>query len=110
MKVNLLAHFKLSQRLINNLIDQLENYTFSNQSVVYYSAGVTFESYIAYLKDLRSRELTDDLYNKLLSMNQLSKENISSMLTALDNQILSFNQSIAYFNTTFNYIPNLERE
>jgi hypothetical protein len=102
-KTNLLAQYNMSRKLIDSLIIDMEAYitTKSNYTDLF-TNGITFGSYLAYLKNMRDTELSQEFYNKL-SAGKFTKENMALMINNLEKQIHSFNLSKTYFDTTFKF-------
>jgi len=102
-KETLLAQFTVSRKLIDSIIDELTNYAIQNNAYSdLFVNGTTFKGYIAYLKDMRDKELSNNMYDELKKL-KLNKSNIEAMLSGLEKQILSFNNTQAYFYTAFKY-------
>lgn len=102
-KETLLATYSTSQKLIVKLINDLKEYTKTNSFDNHlFAQGVTFRGYINYLEDMYEKELSDTFYEKLKSMKS-TKSNLQMMQSSLEKQILSFNNSQTYFDTTFRY-------
>lgn len=101
LKETLLARYLTSQKLILKLIHDLKSYAITNNAHnEFFSGAITIQGYIQYLEEMHSRELSDKLYTELKAM-KLTDSNIQLLQSNLEKQILSFNQSQAYFDITF---------
>lgn len=101
LKETLLATYLTSQKLILKLIHDLKSYAMTNNAHnESFSGVITIQGYIHYLEEMHSRELSDKLYAELKDMS-LTDSNIQLLQINLEKQILSFNQSQAYFDTAF---------
>lgn len=98
-KLNLLVFYRTNQRLIDDLIFELNLYSKSNRGTLF-SRNLTFEGYIKYLEDMKATELNEDLYAKIKNEN-LSTEQCAIMLDSLQKQKHSFNESMMYLKTNF---------
>ena len=101
-KVALTALFQTSQITINEFIKELKEYVAVNGGDEIFSDGITMNGYIRYLEDLESKELSNTLITNITN-EDLSKDIIATMTERLNQQIHSFNKSIAYFQTRFKY-------
>jgi hypothetical protein len=102
-KIGLLTLFGTSQTLITNLINDIESYAQENKCFdAPFFQGSSFNGYLAYLRDLKEQGLSEKV-RKMILTEQLPTDVITSMVHSLNNQILSFNNTYAYFNTNFKY-------
>lgn len=98
-KINMLGLYRTNQRLIDNLVQELVEFSKHNESMIF-SGNLTFGGYIKYLRDMRNTELNEELFRKI-SSETLSKDNCALMIDSLQKQQHSFNQSMMYFKTNF---------
>ncbi|QIL42388.1 hypothetical protein G7074_25875 [Pedobacter sp. HDW13] len=101
-KLALATKFGTSQQLIKNLIAELKIYVEGHGESELFSDGLTIGGYIRYLEDMERAELSDNMYDKI-NGTDLNKDMIVAMSDSLSQQILSFNKSMAYFQTRFKY-------
>lgn len=99
IKTGLLVLYNTNQRLIDELIDRLNEISKSNRDVIYFG-NLSVEGYIEYLKDLREKELNDELFKKIESQ-RIPKAQCSIMLHSLQKQQESFNSSMMYIKINF---------
>ncbi|MCH5720182.1 hypothetical protein [Niabella hibiscisoli] len=101
LRDTLLATYLTSQKLILKLIEDLKNYAvINNAHNEFFTGTITIQGYIQYLEEMYSKELSDQLFSELKAMT-LTDSNMQLMQSNLDKQISSFNQSQAYFDTSF---------
>lgn len=100
-RLALLVQFYTSQKLIDKLIGDINNYLNQNSDEMY-NAEMTLSKYILYLEDMRKNELSEKTA-KSLEDTELTKPILIEMMDSIKKQIHSFNQSQAYFDSRFKY-------
>lgn len=101
-KIALAALFNTSQHILKTFIVELKDYAALNGGHELFSDGITVDGYIRYLEDLEKSDLSNTLLTNITN-EDLSKDIIITMTERLNQQIHSFNKSMAYFQTRFKY-------
>ena len=105
-KLHLLAQFRATQTLSNNVYRDLYNYVEKHNAFEEFMwPDITYNTYLESIRNSQKENLSDELYEKVLNMQDIPSMTIASMCKSLETQFDALNLMQTEINLRLKTIP-----